>query len=284
MDALEYHSRPKLNRPVLVAAFRSNWLDTAEAASGAAQWLRQRWKLQRFASIDPEYFYDFTVVRPQARSVDGRRETVWPSLDFFAGRIPGTERDIIVFTGVEPSTRWRLFSESVLTVARDTGVEVLVTFGALGTNVPHTRPARLMGVAFDDEMAMRYGLQHSNYQGGTGISSVLAEAARTEAIDVLYLVAMIPNYVPTGPSPNGMIALVRGMGELVGFPVDVSPLERELTEYQKRVQRAVDADPEIARYVKMLERQIDEQTVDIPSADELAQQFEDYLRSQQGDE
>ena len=66
MDRVTWEDHPKLNRPVMVAAFEG-WNDAADAASGAVAWLRLRWRATRFARIDPEDFYDLQVSRPTVR-------------------------------------------------------------------------------------------------------------------------------------------------------------------------------------------------------------------------
>ena len=96
MDYVRWHDRPKLKRPVLVAAFEG-WNDAADAATSAARFLRDHWGARQFAEINPEEFYDFSSTRPQVRLVDGlTREIVWPANELYAASVPGSERDVIV--------------------------------------------------------------------------------------------------------------------------------------------------------------------------------------------
>src|SRR5207248_4968751 len=86
MDYVRWDDRPKLRRPVLVAAFEG-WNDAADAATSAARFLRDHWAARQFAEIDPETFYDFSATRPQVRLVDGlTREIVWPANELFGDR------------------------------------------------------------------------------------------------------------------------------------------------------------------------------------------------------
>ena len=61
----------------------------------------------------------------------------------------------------------------------------------------------------------------------------------------------------------------------------LSDLERAASEYQLRVAEAIADDPDVLAYVEQLEAQAEEE--DAPSGDELARQFERYLR-EQGDD
>src|SRR5256885_1189726 len=70
MDAVIWDEHPRLNRPVMVAAFEG-WNDAADAASGAVTWLRRRLQATHIAHIDPEEFYDFQATRPEVSLIEG---------------------------------------------------------------------------------------------------------------------------------------------------------------------------------------------------------------------
>src|SRR4029077_2295867 len=107
MDYVHWHDRPKLKRPVLVAAFEG-WNDAADAATSAARFLRDHWAARQLAEIDAEEFYDFSATRPQVRLVAGlTREIGWPANELYAASLPGNERDVVVLLRVEPGLKWR---------------------------------------------------------------------------------------------------------------------------------------------------------------------------------
>ena len=62
------------------------------------------------------------------------------------------------------------------------------------------------------------------------------------------------------------------------MPVGPSYVERAASEYALRVASAISDDPDIAGYVQQLEEAAD--AADPPSGDELAADFERYLREQ----
>ena len=106
------------------------------------------------------------------------RQIEWPETTFHAAAIPGADRDAVILLGVEPNYRWRAFNELVVGLARDLGVELVVTLGALLADVPHTRPAPVTGAASDLSLVEELGLQPSRYEGPTGIVGVLHDACR----------------------------------------------------------------------------------------------------------
>src|SRR5690606_27266732 len=121
--------RPTLRRPVLVAAFEG-WNDAGDAASLAGRYLRDLWDATVVATIDPEEFYDFSTTRPRARVPDGvHREIVWPTIEISAAQVPGADRDVVFLLANEPQLKWRTFCQEAVAVARELGVELVLTMG-----------------------------------------------------------------------------------------------------------------------------------------------------------
>ncbi|MCA9851335.1 MAG: PAC2 family protein, partial [Dehalococcoidia bacterium] len=105
-EALRITQQPHLRKPVLIAGF-AGWNDAGEAASSAVRFIQRRWRTETVAEIDPEYFYDFTQMRPQVRLKDGERIVEWPPNVFSAKRVEHLDRDVILLSGVEPHLAWR---------------------------------------------------------------------------------------------------------------------------------------------------------------------------------
>ena len=203
MTELRMDSRPELERPVLIAAFRG-WNDGGQGASLAGAYLARAWAGQEFASIDPENFYDFQATRPMVSLVDGyTRQIDWPENTFMHAPLPGAERDAIILLGVEPNLRWRTFSELITGVAKDFKVELVITLGSLLADVPHTRPSPVTGSATDPDLIDQLGLQASRYEGPTGMVGVLHDACASAGLKSASLWAAVPHYVSLTPSPQG---------------------------------------------------------------------------------
>ncbi len=192
---LRLSERPTLRSPVLITAFRG-WNDGGQAATVAAGYLVEQWDATRFADVDPEAFMDFQAVRPTVTLDEGlSRRIEWPENAFYHAAIPGTDRDAVILVGVEPNYRWRAFSDLVIGLAKDVGVDLVVTLGALLADVPHTRPAPVTGAATDPALVEELGLQLSRYEGPTGIVGVLHDACRTAGLRSVSLWSAVPHYV-----------------------------------------------------------------------------------------
>ena len=286
MSELNVSFRPELRRPILVAAFRG-WNDGGQGASLAAGYLAKAWQAARFADIDPEEFYDFQVARPHVSLVDGvTRKLDWPENAFYHAPIPGLERDAVVLLGIEPNTRWRRFTDLIVGLSTDLGIELVVSLGSLLADVPHTRPSPVTGSATDEKLIEQYSLQGSRYEGPTGIVGVLHDACRRAELDSVSLWAAVPHYVSLAPSPRAALALCHRLGELLGASVDAGELEQAVDSYSEQVSEAVSADPDTAAYVEQLEQRVDElgPEFDIPSGDTIAAELTRFLREREQDD
>jgi proteasome assembly chaperone (PAC2) family protein len=282
---LVVESRPVLTRPVLIASFRG-WNDGGHGASMANAFLGRIWHADTFASIDSESFFDFQSTRPQVSLVEGSiRKIDWPENTFQHARPPRSERDAVLLLGTEPSLRWRTFAGIVTGLAKDLGVELVVTLGALLADVPHTRPAPVTASATDSSLVEELGVQPSRYEGPTGIVGVLHDAFRAASIPSVSLWAAVPHYVSLTPSPRAAKALCDRLATLLDVPLDTSELEAASEAYMQQVSEAVAADEDTAAYVEELEGRVDDVVEgDLPSGDTLAAELTRFLREREEDD
>jgi proteasome assembly chaperone (PAC2) family protein len=276
-----------LRAPALICAFKG-WNDAADAASSALTFVGASLGARRFATIDPEEFYDFQSIRPRIRLVEGQtREIVWPAVELYEARVPRAPRDLVLLSGAEPSFRWRTFSRAVVELTEALGTQLVVTLGALLADVPHTRPVSVTGLASDPALIARLGLNSSSYEGPTGIIGVLHGAFQQAGLPSASLWAAVPHYIAATPNPKAALALVRKLEGLVGVAVDGSELESAAADYERQVNLAVQSDPDVQAFVERLEQAVaSEPNIDsgpLPSGDTIARDLQRFLRQRGGD-
>jgi predicted ATP-grasp superfamily ATP-dependent carboligase len=281
VDALIWEGEvPQLRAPILVAAF-AGWNDAASAATAALEACALGLDSELVGHVDPEEFFDFQVNRPTIRMTEGQtRHIDWPASTLVSARASGAERDLVLFSGIEPNLRWRTFAAAVLDAAERLGVEMVVTLGALLADVAHSRPVPITGLATDQELVERLDLSRSNYEGPTGIVGVLHDACRQRRIPSASLWAAVPHYVAAVPNPKAALALLRRLEGLTGIAVDASELEDAIEGFERQVDRAVAANPEIQELVTRLEAEQEavETGGEVPSGDTIAREFQRFLR------
>jgi predicted ATP-grasp superfamily ATP-dependent carboligase len=288
MQPLKWQYRPDgLRAPAMICAFKG-WNDAADAASSAISFVGSALGARRFATIDPEEFYDFQATRPRIQMVGGQaRQILWPEVEIFEARIPRAPRDLILLCGTEPSFRWRTFSGLIAELAEATGVQLVVTLGALLADVPHTRPVSVTGLASDPALVARLNLNQSNYEGPTGIVGVLHGACQDAGLPSASLWAAVPHYIAAAPNPKAALALVRKLEGLVGVAIDGTELESASADYERQVNVAVQSDPEVQAFVERLEQSADPDDHTegpLPSGDSIARDLQRFLRQRDDDD
>ncbi len=284
MDSLTWEGDlPQLRSPILVCSFRG-WNDAAGAASTALSAVADAFDSELVAQVDPEDYFDFQATRPTIALTEGQvRRIEWPQNNLIAARVPAAERDLVLLDGTEPSLRWRTFSETISTAADALGVEMVITLGALIAEVSHTLPVPITGLASDEKLVEELDLQRSSYEGPTGIVGVVHDCCRKVGMTSASLWAAVPHYIAAVPNPKAALALLRRLEGLTGIAVDATDLEEEATSYEEQISRAIAANPEIEELVDRIESEQEDQLEnpdDLPSADSIARDFQQFLRQQ----
>jgi proteasome assembly chaperone (PAC2) family protein len=292
MDNVEFDREAPATLTTLVMAF-GGWIDAGRAATGALRHLTRDLPAPRLGRIDPEEFFVFTQERPEVRlRADGERDLHWPLSEFFAWQ-PGDGRDgLLLFSGPEPHQRWRTYTKAFLDVAERCGVRRIVSLGALLAGAPHTRPVRV--TARSTEAAMRSVLEawgiyrRPTYEGPTGISSVILDAAERRGVPHVGFMGQAPHYLPNSENPAAIQALVTYVARLLNLSLDMSHFAEAIREFRTQCDQAVARDRATREHVRQLEQEYDaavgEEPQSLPSgeldSDKLMQELQDFLRKQ----
>ena len=278
-----------LRSPVIIMAF-TGWSDTGTVTVDTARHLADAFDADTFLTVDPEDYYVFTETRPTVHiDEDGVRRLDWPENEAYAARIPGAEHDLVLIAGIEPNLRWRTFSERLSDIIAGLKPSIVCTLVARPAATPHTRPIPVTGSSADPRLAAKYGLGRSLYQGPTGILGVLHDSLRQREVPLISLAAGVPHYLNVEENPAATLALLRALEPVLGFPAPIGDLEDEVSRFLSRVEEASRGDDQIGAYVRTLEEQWNEpdettspqdETGDLPSADDILRDVEDFLRGQ----
>jgi proteasome assembly chaperone (PAC2) family protein len=293
MDNVQFDRDPASNLTTLVIAF-GGWIDAGRAATGALRHLVRDLPAERLARIDPEEFFVFSLERPEVRlRADGGRDIDWPQSEFFAWS-PGDGRDgLLLFCGPEPHQRWRTYTTAFLDVAERCGVKRIVSLGALLAGAPHTRPVRVTARCTDAasrSLLEDWGIYRPpTYEGPTGISSVVLDAAERRGIEHVGFMGQAPHYLQDSENPAAIHALVTYVARLLHLTPDMSHFAEAIQDFRTQCDRAVARDRATREHVKKLEQEYDaaagEERPPLSSEEldpeKLMREVEDFLRGQQ---
>jgi predicted ATP-grasp superfamily ATP-dependent carboligase len=262
----------------MLAAF-GGWNDAGEAATGAISHLTSMWATTIIARVDPEDFYDFQVNRPVVFVDEAKtRQLVWPGTDIYGVETPHLPFDFILVKGVEPSMRWKSFTNDLLDLADDLDVAKVITLGALLADSPHSRPIPVSKNAAHPEIAERLSIGVSDYQGPTGIIGTLQDAAFRRGVDAISLWSAIPHYASLSPSPKATLALVHALEDFLNISLPLGNLPELSRDWESSIDGLASEDSEIGDYVRQLEAAKDATELPEATGESIAREFERYLR------
>ncbi len=291
IDHVEFDREPPAGLTTLVIAF-GGWIDAGQAATGALRHLVRDLSAARLASIVPEEFFVFSHERPEVRMrPDETRDIQWPRSEFFAWQPDDRPHGVLLFCGPEPHQRWRTYTKAFLDVAERCGVRRIVSAGALLAGAPHTRPVRVTARATDPAwraLVEAWGIYRPpTYEGPTGISTVVLDAAEQRGMSHLGLMGQVPHYLQNAENPAAVEALLTHVARLLDLRLDMSDFAESVKDFRTQCDRAVARDPSTREHVQRLEREYDEADGEKPpglpdqvDSEQLMRDLENFLRKQ----
>lgn len=292
MDHVQFDREPPANLTTMVVAF-GGWIDAGRAATGALRHLVRDLGATRLGRIDPEQFFVFTQERPEVRlNVAGGRDIRWPLSEFLAWQ-PATGRDgLLLFSGPEPHQRWRAYTKAFLDVAERCGVKRIVSLGALLASAPHTRPVRVTARCTDPAsraVLEAWGIyRRPTYEGPTGISSIVLDAAERRGMQHVGFMGQAPHYLQDAENPAAIHSLLTYTARLLDLTVDMSEFTEAIREFRTRCDRAAAGDRAAREHVRKLEQEYDAEVAaerhSSPGgeldSETLIKELEEFLRKQ----
>jgi hypothetical protein len=92
----------------------------------------------------------------------------------------------------------------------------------------------------------------------------------------------VPHYANNPPCPKATLALLSRLEDVLDLPVPLADLAEEADEWEKRVRAAAEQDTELGDYVRELEERVGDEGIKPLTGDEIANEFEKYLRRRGG--
>lgn len=278
---------PELDRPVL-AVHLSGWIDASGAGAAALSAIDDECETTLLAKFDGDAFLDYRARRPTMELRDGvNTRLVWGDIELRVGH-DSNKQAVLTLSGPEPDSRWREFAAVVTGLAGQLGVRQMVALGAYPYATPHTRPPRLSSSSPSADVLANLPYLKNSVDVPAGMSSVLEHALTDAGIASLGMWVQVPHYVSAMSYPAAAVALLQGLREVTGIEVLAGEAVHEAEIQRHRIDQLVAANEEHGSMVAKLEELYDqagEQTMSlgdpqIPSGDDLAAEFERFLREQ----
>ena len=282
--------RPDLTDPVMVVML-SGWIDAAGAARAAIEAVEHESEASPIAELDDDLYVDFRARRPVMELREGLNSVLeWERITVSVGH-DQTGRDLVVLSGPEPDTAWHRFTRVIGELADEIGVRQMAHLGAYPFAVPHTRTARLSVSSPSQDVLAHVPFLRSSIDVPAGAAAALERDFHERGIPSLGIWAQVPHYVSSMSYPAASVALLDGLREATGVVIDAAELRGEVLSQAQRLDALVAGNDEHAKMLEQLEQLYDASddgfpvagggpSLEMRSGDELAEEFQAYLRDQ----
>ena len=286
---VELHDHPPLSTPVLVVALEG-WIDAGSAGAGAATSLIDAMDTELVAGFDTDLLLDHRARRPVMALVEGHMtQLTWPSIELRA-TVDGDGNHLLLLVGAEPDHMWGRFSKAVCDLVLDLDVRMVVGLGAYPAPVPHTRDTRLALTSPSGALVESFtGFFRGTVDVPAGVQAAIEVQTHEAGIDSLGLWAQVPHYISGMPYPAGSLALVDGLSRVAALNLPTVGLAEEAASTRFRLDEMVSGNAQHEEMIRQLEEAADsapsgdalgELGGPLPTGDELAAEFQQFLREQ----
>jgi hypothetical protein len=274
------------------------YIDAGETGAQIVERLLDSLPNQIVASFDHDRLVDYRARRPLLTF----RRDQWtdyedPTLDVRLVQ-DATGAPFLLLSGPEPDVEWERFAAAVEQIVERLGVRLAVNFHGIPMGVPHTRPVGLTPHGNRTELVPGHTSPFEEAQV-PGSAEALVEYRLAQAgHDVLGVAAHVPHYIARSAYPDAALTVLESITAATGLvlPAIAHALRTEAHRTQTEIDRQIqEGDEELVALVQGLEHQFDAaagaesrgnmlaEPVDIPSADEIGQEFERFLAEREGD-
>jgi len=267
----------RFDQATLVLAF-TGWMDGGDVSTGTVRRLVKLLDADQVADIDPEPFYIYNfpgsmeitaLFRPHIEIAGGLVKSFDLPENVFYSHDSG---NLLLFIGKEPNLCWQTFGDCIFRFAEQVGVSRILFVGSFGGAVPHTREPRLYVTCSEKALLPemeKYGLRRSDYEGPGSFTSYLMTQAKSAGLQMISLVAEIPGYLQ-GTNPLSIEAVTRRLAKILQLPLDLASLHSASTEWELEVTNAIEDNDELAKKVRELEGEYDNELLEL-DADDVGQ-------------
>jgi predicted ATP-grasp superfamily ATP-dependent carboligase len=271
------------------------FIDAGAAGRLVAEHLLDKLDHKVIATFDVDRLIDYRSRRPVMTFARDHWEH-YEQLELVVHLVhDATGTPFLLLTGPEPDHEWERFAAAVGSLAQRLGVRLAVGFHGIPLGVPHTRPLGITAHATRPEMVEGDRPLPNHLQVPGSVSALLEFRFGEAGRDAAGFAVHVPHYLAQAAYPAGAVRLLDAVRDLTGLSIPDDALREAARRTDAEIDRQVQASAEVTEVVQALEQQYDAAAevdpqqgllvVDpenMPTAEELGEQFERFLAEQQG--
>jgi predicted ATP-grasp superfamily ATP-dependent carboligase len=274
-------------RPVLVYQF-DGFIDAGQAGRLFTAHVIEQLEHEVLAEFDHDQLHDYRSRRP-VMIFDTNQWRSYADLELRLYRVVDEQGEaFLLLTGPEPDVQWERMAAAVIGLIETFGVRLAVNVHGIPMAVPHTRPVTMTAHSTDPGLVTGYRSWIDRVEVPGSFAGLLEFRLGQQDRSALGFVAHVPHYLAQAAFPEATVRLTRSLNQATGLAVPVQPLEEASATTMSEIAAEMAGSSEVQELVANLEQQYDavagQGESQIPTADELAAEFERFLAEREKDE
>ncbi len=281
---------------VLVVALGA-FIDAGETQRMLSEHLIETGDPEVVATFDIDQLFDYRGRRP-AMVFDVNRYAEYATPTMLLQRL--TDRDghtYYLLTGSEPDLQWERVVEAIRELVVKLRVSLVVTAHGIPMGVPHTRPVGMTAHATDSSLIGEVHSPFGRVQVPGSFAALLELRMGEAGHPAVGFAVHIPHYLAGSEFAEGSLAALNAIVDVTGLNLPNDALVAKAGVNQRAIASEMEGNDEVQAVVAALEQQYDAfvqgqqspnlwagDTSEIPSADQLGAEFENFLRTVSDDD
>ncbi|NYF97047.1 PAC2 family protein [Janibacter cremeus] len=244
------------------------------------------------ASFDVDALVDYRSRRPVI-TFDANRYTDYndPALLLYH-LTDRDEQSYYILAGPEPDYRWEAMVSSVTELMDEVGISLAVHAHGIPMAVPHTRPVGMTVHGSNERLIGEHKPVFGTVQVPASLAALLELRLGESDRDAVGFSLHVPHYLAQSTFHDAALTALNAIVDVTGLNLANDALAEAAREGRLQIEREVEENDEVREAVQALERQYDVhlrglerpsllagEGQDLPSADQLGAEFEDFLRT-----
>lgn len=284
---------PRLTRPVLLHSL-GGFIDAGSAGQLLRDHILDTLEHRVIARFDVDELIDYRARRP-VMTYDKDHWAAYEAPEIVV-RVVHDAADVpfLFLTGPEPDRLWERFTAAVRGLVERLDVSLTAYSHGIPMGVPHTRPLGVTPHATRPELIAERPKWFGRVEVPGSIAGLLEMRLGEAGHDAVGYAVHVPHYLSQTTYPAAAVTALEAVTAATGLVIPADKLREAAVRADADIAEQVADSEEVMKVVEALEQQYDAfagaverdtllaEERDMPTADELAAQFERFLAEQDG--
>jgi proteasome assembly chaperone (PAC2) family protein len=247
-DNLKFESKPSLRKPYVICGLNGSFFNSGNVSVGGVNYFISQFDAVKFAEMPASRYHIYQIpgaesLRPVFKMQDGLIvESHFPVNELYYATDTGSEHDLILLRGDEPSLNWQEYAETVVDLACSFGAERLYAICGILDMSPYTREPLISCTCTDLKVKQEmenYHVTFSNRVGMASFGQVLIHTCQKKGLEGVNFTVRVPYYpefnVFLGESPKSLKAILIRLKDLMQLDMEFYELDSKIQEVEGKL-------------------------------------------------